>query len=40
VGECARHVLQVLEGRTGAFRKDTLLSRRPADQPRTSHACE
>jgi CubicO group peptidase (beta-lactamase class C family) len=24
VGECARHLLQVLDGRTGAFRKDTL----------------
>jgi CubicO group peptidase (beta-lactamase class C family) len=24
VGECARHVLQVLEGRAGAFRSDTL----------------
>jgi CubicO group peptidase (beta-lactamase class C family) len=24
VGECARHVLQVLEGRVGAFRQDTL----------------
>jgi CubicO group peptidase (beta-lactamase class C family) len=24
VGECARHVLQVLDGRVGAFRKDTL----------------
>jgi serine-type D-Ala-D-Ala carboxypeptidase len=24
VGECARHLLQVLDGRTGAFRKDTV----------------
>jgi CubicO group peptidase (beta-lactamase class C family) len=24
VGECARHLLQVLEGRTGAFRRQTL----------------
>ena len=24
VGECARHLLQVLEGRSGAFRRDTL----------------
>jgi CubicO group peptidase (beta-lactamase class C family) len=24
VGECARHLLQVLDGRTGAFRRDTL----------------
>ena len=32
VGECARHVLQVLDGRTGVFRRDTLeafIARRP-----------
>jgi CubicO group peptidase (beta-lactamase class C family) len=40
VGECARHVLQVLEGRTGAFQKDTLLSfvTRRADVPGSSRA--
>ena len=26
VGECARHVLQILAGRSGAFRRDTLLT--------------
>jgi CubicO group peptidase (beta-lactamase class C family) len=40
VGECARHVLQVLEGRTGAFRKDTLLTfvTRRTDVPGSSRA--
>ena len=40
VGECARHVLQVLGGRTGAFRPDTLrtfITRRD-DVPGTSRA--
>lgn len=40
VGECARHVLQVLEGRQGAFQETTLqtfVSRR-ADIPRSSRA--
>jgi CubicO group peptidase (beta-lactamase class C family) len=40
VGECARHVLQVLQGRTGAFRKDTLLTfvTRRTDVPGSSRA--
>ncbi|HET9362892.1 MAG TPA: serine hydrolase domain-containing protein [Vicinamibacterales bacterium] len=40
VGECTRHVLQVLEGRTGAFRKDTLLTfvTRRTDVPGSSRA--
>ena len=40
VGECARHVLQVLDGRIGAFRRDTLetvVSRR-MDVPGSSRA--
>jgi CubicO group peptidase (beta-lactamase class C family) len=40
VGDCARHVLQVLEGRVGAFRKDSLetfIARR-ADVPGSSRA--
>ena len=40
VGECARHVLQVLRGRTGAFRADTLrefITRR-AEIPGSSRA--
>ena len=39
-GECARHILQVLDGRTGAFRLDTLetfIARR-ADVPDSSRA--
>ena len=40
VGECARHVLQVLDGRTGAFRRDTLETfvARQADVPGSSRA--
>jgi CubicO group peptidase (beta-lactamase class C family) len=40
VGECARHVLQVLEGRTGAFRADTLRTfiARRTDVPGSSRA--
>jgi CubicO group peptidase (beta-lactamase class C family) len=40
VGACARHVLQVLEGRTGAFRKETLLTfiTRRMDVPGSSRA--
>jgi CubicO group peptidase (beta-lactamase class C family) len=40
VGECARHVLQILEGRTGAFRGDTLRTfiTRRADVPGSSRA--
>jgi CubicO group peptidase (beta-lactamase class C family) len=40
VGECARHLLQVLDGRTGAFRKDTVeqfIAKR-ADVPGSSRA--
>jgi CubicO group peptidase (beta-lactamase class C family) len=40
VGACARHVLQVLEGRVGAFRKDTLETfvTRRTDIPGSSRA--
>jgi CubicO group peptidase (beta-lactamase class C family) len=40
VGECARHVLQVLDGRTGAFRTDTLHAfvTRRGDVPESSRA--
>jgi CubicO group peptidase (beta-lactamase class C family) len=40
VGECARHVLQILAGRSGAFRRDTLLTfvTRRADVPGSSRA--
>lgn len=39
-GECARHVLQVLQGRLGAFRRDTLESfiARRSDVPGSSRA--
>jgi serine-type D-Ala-D-Ala carboxypeptidase len=40
VGECARHVLQILAGRSGAFRRDTLLTfvTRREDVPGSSRA--
>jgi CubicO group peptidase (beta-lactamase class C family) len=40
VGECARHLLQVLDGRTGAFRRDTLETfvARRTDVPGSSRA--
>jgi CubicO group peptidase (beta-lactamase class C family) len=40
VGECARHALQVLDGRTGAFRTDTLRTfvTRRGDVPDSSRA--
>ena len=40
VGECARHLLQVLDGRIGAFRQETLeeFIRRRADVPGSSRA--
>jgi len=40
VGECARHALQVLDGRTGAFRADTLRTfiNRRIDVPGSSRA--
>ena len=40
VGECARHLLQVLDGRLGAFRRDTLeeFVRRRTDVPGSSRA--
>ena len=40
VGECARHLLQVLDGRIGAFRRETLEAfiRRRTDVPDSSRA--
>jgi CubicO group peptidase (beta-lactamase class C family) len=40
VGECARHLLQLLEGRQGAFQRDTLLTfiSRRTDIPSSSRA--
>jgi CubicO group peptidase (beta-lactamase class C family) len=40
VGECARHLLQILEGRRGAFQRESLLTfiTRRADIPASSRA--